>query len=304
MEMSLCLWLMDQWASGCQTAHVVTNQMATEVFMRRERRIASAPYLGENWPDWTMIRDWVWTKQATGLPYDALLRRLFLHDYTEEPRWLENSYKGAHWRWIKQQWKNCQAWFAGPAVARSPSQWVSLWRFVMAMDQWTWESTRTGLAHTAGNLPAQTSTGRERRSHAWPVKVRLYALYWLRDYRVIPAAGSGYPPPLRFPTTVKWQVHWGLLSSPLHHPCHLDRAHASCKCPTTHLLLGYSVEWYGAYSAGSGVCRYNRVVVSWRPINKASCGLSLGPIGVVNLLLFPMVCFGLLIKMTRYLKEL
>ena len=50
---------------------------------------------------------------------------LFLHDYTEESRWLENSYKGPHWRWVQQQWKNYQAWFAGQAVARSPSQWVS-----------------------------------------------------------------------------------------------------------------------------------------------------------------------------------
>ena len=30
-----------------------------------------------------MIRARVWTKQATGLPYDALHRRLFLYDYTD-----------------------------------------------------------------------------------------------------------------------------------------------------------------------------------------------------------------------------
>ena len=42
---------------------------------------------------WSMIRNRVWTKQATGLPYDALLRRLFLHDYIEESRWLKNFYK-------------------------------------------------------------------------------------------------------------------------------------------------------------------------------------------------------------------
>ena len=36
------------------------------------------------------------------------------------------SHKGPHWRWIQQQWKRCQAWFAGQAVARSPSQWVRL----------------------------------------------------------------------------------------------------------------------------------------------------------------------------------
>ena len=66
-----------------KTAHGMTNQLATE----KER---------------------VWTKQATGLSYDALFRRLFLHEYTEESRWLENSYKGPHWRWIQQQWKRCQ----------------------------------------------------------------------------------------------------------------------------------------------------------------------------------------------------
>ena len=38
-----------------------------------------------------MIKERVWTKQATGLPYEALFRRLFLHECTEESRWLENS---------------------------------------------------------------------------------------------------------------------------------------------------------------------------------------------------------------------
>ena len=94
---------MDQWLKDVRasinmwplqkTAHVVTNQMATEVFMRRERRRLQARHIWEKIePDWPMIRDRVWTKQATGLPYDALLRRLFLHYYTEESRWLENSY--------------------------------------------------------------------------------------------------------------------------------------------------------------------------------------------------------------------
>ena len=40
-------------------------------------------------PNWPMITARVWTQQATGLPYDALHRRLFLHDCTEESRWLE-----------------------------------------------------------------------------------------------------------------------------------------------------------------------------------------------------------------------
>ena len=121
---------MDQWLRDVRasinmwplqkTAHVMTNQLA------RERRRLQARHIWEKIePDWPMIKERVWTKQATGLPYEALFRRLFLHDYTEESRWLENSYKGPHWRWIQQQWKRCQAWFAGQAVAQSPSQWVS-----------------------------------------------------------------------------------------------------------------------------------------------------------------------------------
>ena len=151
---------MDQWLKDVRaslnmwplqkTAHEVTNQMTTEVFMRRERRRLQARHVWEKIePDWTMIRDRVWTKQATGLPYDALRRRLFLHDYTEESRWLENSYKGPHWRWIQQQWKNCQAWFAGQAVARSPSRWVST-LYLHGLDQldalsWQWINQHVNL---------------------------------------------------------------------------------------------------------------------------------------------------------------
>ena len=95
---------MDQWLKDVRasinmwplqkTAHVMTNQLATEVFMRRERRGLQARHIWEKIePDWPMIKERVWTKQATGLLYDALFRRLFLHDCTEESRWLENSYK-------------------------------------------------------------------------------------------------------------------------------------------------------------------------------------------------------------------
>ena len=151
---------MDQWLKDVRasinmwplqkTAHGVTNQMATEVFMRRERRRLQARHIWEKIePNWPMIRARVWTKQATGLPYDALHRRLFLHDYTEESRWLENSYRGPHWRWVQQQWKNCQAWFAGQAVARSPSQWIST-LYLHGLDQldalsWQWLNQHENL---------------------------------------------------------------------------------------------------------------------------------------------------------------
>ena len=104
---------MDQWLTDVRpsinmwplqkTAHGMTNQLATEEFMRRERRRLQARHIWEKIePDWPMIKERVWTKQATGLSYDALFRRLFLHEYTEESCWLENSYKGPHWRWIQQ----------------------------------------------------------------------------------------------------------------------------------------------------------------------------------------------------------
>ena len=69
-----------------KTAHGMTHQFATEVFMRRERRRLQARHIWEKIePDWPMIKERVWTKQATGLSYDALFRRLFLHvQYTEE----------------------------------------------------------------------------------------------------------------------------------------------------------------------------------------------------------------------------
>ena len=70
---------MDQWLKDVRasinmwplqkTAHVMTNQLATEVFMRRERRRLQARHIWEKIePDWPMIKERVWTKQATGLP--------------------------------------------------------------------------------------------------------------------------------------------------------------------------------------------------------------------------------------------
>ena len=126
-----------------KTSHAMANQLATEIFMRRERRRLEARHIWEKIePKWPMIKERVWTKQATGLPYEALYRRLFLQEYTEESRWLENSYKGPHVHWIQQQWARCRAWFAGQAAAQSPSQWVST-LYLHRLDQidalsWQW----------------------------------------------------------------------------------------------------------------------------------------------------------------------
>ena len=108
------------------TSHAAANQLATDIFMRRERRRLQARHIWEKiQPNWPLIEERVWTKHATGLPYQALYRRLFLQEYTEESRWLENSYKGPDAHWIWQQWKRCRTWFAEQTTAQFPSQWVS-----------------------------------------------------------------------------------------------------------------------------------------------------------------------------------
>ena len=69
------------------TLHPAANQLPTEFFMRRERRILRARHIWVSiQPDWPMIKARVWTKHATGLPYTMLHRRLFLHEFTEEFR--------------------------------------------------------------------------------------------------------------------------------------------------------------------------------------------------------------------------
>ena len=114
------------------TSHAAANQLATDIFMRRERRRLQARHIWEKiQPNWPLIEERVWTKHATGLPYQALYRRLFLQEYTEESRWLENSYKGpnAHWIWdqmdvLSWQWIDCherivvQVWHTKQGVFR------------------------------------------------------------------------------------------------------------------------------------------------------------------------------------------
>ena len=125
------------------TSHAAAVQLDTDVFMRRERRRLQARHIWEKiQPNWPVIEARVWTKQATGLPYQALHRRLFLRDYPEESRWLENSYKGPDVHRIRQQWRRCREWFAGQATASFPSQLVST-LYLQRLDQmdalsWQW----------------------------------------------------------------------------------------------------------------------------------------------------------------------
>ena len=167
---------MDQWLKDVRatinmwplqkTAHVVKNQMATEVFMRRERRRLQARHIEEKIEsDWPMIRDRVWTKQAAGLPYDALLRRLFLHDCTEESRWLENSYTKDRTGAGSNSSGRIVRHGLQVKPARSPSQWVST-LYLHGLDQldalsWQWINQHENLVEQVWHT--QQGTFRRKR---------------------------------------------------------------------------------------------------------------------------------------------
>ena len=158
------------------TSHDMANQMGTDIFMRRERRRLQARHIWKKIaPNWPMIEERVWTKQATGLPYQALYRRLFLQEYAEESRWRENSCKGPHLHWIRQQWQRSMGRHS------VSSQTWSNGCFVMAMDWLPWGHSWTGMAHTAGSIPTQTTTGCEGWSHARPVKASPRTYFLMHD---------------------------------------------------------------------------------------------------------------------------
>ena len=121
------------------TSHPAADQLPTELFMRRERRWLQARHIWmEIKPKWHKIKEPIWTKHATGLPCMTLYRRLFLNEFTEESRWLENPYKDQ----IKRQWKSHQEWFSEQATASYPCRWVST-PYIYRLDQqddlsWQW----------------------------------------------------------------------------------------------------------------------------------------------------------------------
>lgn len=125
------------------TSHPVANQLATELFMRKERRRLQARHIWRDIdPDWPMLKERVWTRHATGLPREVLHKRLFLHDFAEASRWLENSYKGPDVYRVKWQWKSCREWFSAQAIARSPWRWDCT-PYLQQLDQqdvlsWQW----------------------------------------------------------------------------------------------------------------------------------------------------------------------
>ena len=107
-------------------SHSAAAQISTEQFMRRERRRLQARHIWmEVKPKWSKIKERIYTKHATGLPWMTLSRRLFLNEFTEESRWLEDPYKGPNEDGITQQWAYNQTWFTEQATACSPLRWVS-----------------------------------------------------------------------------------------------------------------------------------------------------------------------------------
>ena len=138
------------------------------------------------------------------------------------------------------------------------SPWArSAWCFGMAMDGSTWEPAWTGLAHTAGNISTQTSTGRKRWSHARPVKSHIcFIVVWqLADTDWC----SGIFTPLVWLVGLcaagNGQVHWGS-PFPLRH-----RSFRQCtrnRGWPTDTLVTWALGWT-IHTARCCVWRYNQL---------------------------------------------
>ena len=159
-------------AKGCQaasinmwplqkTAHVVTNQMATEVFMRRERRRLQARFF--------------WDKLRASRMMRSIDASFFMTTRKNPGGWRDRT--GA---WVQQQWKNCQAWFAGQAVARSPSKWISA-LYLHGLDQldalsWQWINQHENLVEQVWHTQQGTFRCKRPPDVREPVRSS-----WLRD---------------------------------------------------------------------------------------------------------------------------
>ena len=72
-------------------SHSAAAKISTEKFMRKERRRLQARHIWmEVEPQWSKIKERIYTKHATGLPWMTLYNRLFLNEFTGESRWLED----------------------------------------------------------------------------------------------------------------------------------------------------------------------------------------------------------------------
>ena len=108
------------------TSHSAAAKIFTEKFMRRERRRLQARHIWmEVEPQWSKIKERIYTKHATGLPWMTLYNRLFLNEFTGESRWLEDPYKGPDEDRIQKQWAHTHAWFTKQATVRFPPRWDS-----------------------------------------------------------------------------------------------------------------------------------------------------------------------------------
>ena len=161
---------MDQWLKDVRacinmwplqkTEHVMTNHMVTEVFMRRERKRLQARHIWET----QLNLSGPWSKIESGPNMLRVSRMMHSIDASSYVTTLKNP---DGWRTPTRASTGAGSNSSGSIVGhglRVKSQWVSTLYlhglcFVLAMDNSAWEPCRTGLAHTAGNLPTETSTG-------------------------------------------------------------------------------------------------------------------------------------------------
>ena len=105
----------------------------------------------------------------------------------------------------------------------------------MAMAWLPWESRGTGMAHTAGSIPTQTTTGCEGWPHARPLNASPRTSWWV-TFGGLP--GSRFSVALSsvgFPKVGKWPVFWASQSDLLHHLSLRQGTHVLHVTTQTHL---------------------------------------------------------------------
>ena len=77
------------------TIHTVGSNLPTEPFMRRERRRLKAKHIWvELDPQWTKLKERLFTRHATNQDWGDLYECLFLNKFGSKQRFYENEYQG------------------------------------------------------------------------------------------------------------------------------------------------------------------------------------------------------------------
>ena len=125
------------------TSHTVASNLPTEQYMRRERRRLQARHIWvEPKPQWSKLKERLYTKCVTNLGWNVLHEHLFLNKYGNQQRFWENEYKGHDYHEVRAQWEKTRQWFQRSATARFLPQLVLSPHFLQFdyadANSWNW----------------------------------------------------------------------------------------------------------------------------------------------------------------------